>query len=973
MDDLTIRLLGVPTVSVNGQAFVADTRKALALLAYLSVTGHPQSRDTLAAILWPDYDEESARSSLRRTLSSLRKALQGRWVATQRDAISLGSDGVWLDVVQFRALLASWRSHAHPSLESCEQCHNLLKSAEELYQGGFMRGFSLRDSPEFDDWQAQQAAELDAELDRVLANLVNVQEARGELRAAMSSAKRRLDLDALNEEAHFSLMRLLALAGERSAALRQYRECVRVLDQELGVQPLESTTDLYRAISEGQVTTLSRGIPSTTISTGHQGDTAVPGAVLRSMLPFVGRRTELESLPQLLNTAKTAGHLVVLEGEAGIGKTRLLSELTNTARAQGSRVVSARCFEGEASLAYEAFVALLRGSLELPDVEERLSQTAPASVAEAARLVPEIATRFSGPLPPQNPATPGAQARFFTGVLEVLATILAGDSAGIIAIDDVGWADDASQELLRFLCRRRETWPLLVIVTWRPENVPPGHALHATLANARKDDSATLIRLSRFSREDVQELVESALSEPVHPEITSRLFDETEGLPLFLAQYLASDLEALSASSAEWPVPPGIQDVLRERVSHLSATSGQLLTAAAVLGRAFTFELLHEVSGRSEEEALSGLDELVRNHLIEEAGSGIGASSGNYDFSHEKLRSLVYEDAGFARRRLLHRRAAQALIQDRRLRLEGGALAGMIANHLRMAGDEAEAARYFVQAGDYARGLHANSEAKANYELALALGRDEPAALYEALGDLHTLAGDYGSAVVAFETAAAMTNEERLPILEHKLGSVYQRSGEWEMAQRHLESALNGFAANDEREAQALVLVDLSLTAYRRNDLGPAKELAQRALAMVESEGEEKATSQAHNVLGVLSRRAQESEAAGEHFRQSLQLSEQQNDIAGRIASLNNLALLHLDQENLDSAQATAEAALNICVTFGDRHREAAIRNNLADIHHRAGHPDEAMAQLKLAVAIFSEVGLSPDVVEPEIWKLVEW
>ena len=970
---LEIRLLGMPQVEIDGAPIEVDTRKATALLAYLAIMPGPVSREVIAALLWPDSDGEDARAALRRTLSTLRKALNGDWLTTDRSAAQLQTGSLHCDVTRFRRLIGESGKHETEHEDGCVDCVSHLSEATDLYRGDFMAGFSLRDSPEFDEWQTQQAEQLRRELDGSLAQLGRLHEARGDLKPAVAVAVRRLGLDVLNEEAHCRLMMLFALSGDRTAALRQYRECVRVLDQELGVQPLDSTTSLYRAISEGRLSDSLKVSPETADPLENDDDQATTRASIRKSLPFVGRKAELERLPRILQTAKAAGHLVVLEGEAGIGKTRLLSELTTAARSQGSRAILARCFEGEASLAYEAFVSLVRDALQLSDVEERLAAVPPATLAEAARLVPEIAARSPGPLPPPNPDSPGAQARFFTAVLEVLAAILAGDVVGVIALDDVGWSDDASQEMLRFLCRRRELWPLLVIITWRPENVPPGHGLRAILTDAQKDGSATLASLPRLSRDDVEELLDSALAERARPGLASRLFDETEGLPLFLAQYLASDLVALTASNVDWPVPPGIQEVLRQRVSHLSATASQLLSTAAVLGRAFTFELLHEVSGRSEEEALSGLDELIRDRLIEEAASSVATSVGSYDFSHEKLRDLVYEDAGLARRRLLHRRAAHALIQGRGVRNEGSALAGMIGTHLKLAGEEEEAARYFRQAGEYARALHANSEAKANFELALALGHVEQDTIYEALGDLRTLAGDYGGAVVAYETAAAMANEERLPTLEHKLGSVYQRSGEWEMAERHLESALTGFTANALQESQALVLSDLSLTAYRRNDLAESRELARRALAMVADGDENAAIAQAHNILGVLSRRVQDFQDAEEHFKRSLQLSNQRDDFAGRVASLNNLALLHLDKGDLDAAQSIAEDALRICVTVGDRHREAAIRNNLADIRHRAGHTDEAMSQLKQAVAIFAEVGLSPDTVEPEIWKLVEW
>jgi predicted ATPase len=498
--------------------------------------------------------------------------------------------------------------------------------------------------------------------------------------------------------------------------------------------------------------------------------------------------------------------------------------------------------------------------------------------------------------------------------------------------------------------------------------VPPGHRLRATLAGAQKDGNATLLHLDRLDVSDVDLLFEAALPGNSDPALSARLNSETEGLPLFVAEYLTA-LQASGMSSADWSVPPGIQELLRDRISRLSSTARQLLTAAAVLGRAFGFDLLQEVSGRSEEEVLDGVDELLSQRLLEERG----VEAEGYDFCHEQLRALVYDDAGLARRRLLHRRAANAIARSQRGRRESGSSAAVIANHLRLASDEEEAAGYYKTAGDHARSLHANAEARSHYELALALGHPESAALHDALGDLRTLAGDYGAAVTCYETAAALAAQNDLPALERKLGNVYQRGGEWEMAEQHLENALIGFEQSSQLGQQARALADLSLIAYRRGEHELAQERSQRAAALAEEAGDEEAVAQAHNIIGIQCRARGDNDGAEEHLRRSLRLAEQRRDDAGRLAALNNLALVLLEREELGQALVAAQTALDASVTLGDRHREAAIRNNLADIHHKAGNTEEAMVQLKQAVTIFAEVGLSADSVEPEIWKLLEW
>jgi DNA-binding SARP family transcriptional activator len=209
-----------------------DTRKATALLAYLAVSEQPQRRATLAALLWPDTDDQKARGALRRTLSVLRSALGDRWLDAEGETIDLHRTGVRVDVAEFRRALHEGR----------------LVDAVALYRGDFMQGFSLRDSPEFDDWQATQSDALRADYADALSRLAAGAEREGDFAAAIGHAKRRLALDPLHEPAHRDLMRVYARSGDRTAALRQYREATRVLDQELGVAPVAETRALRDAI-----------------------------------------------------------------------------------------------------------------------------------------------------------------------------------------------------------------------------------------------------------------------------------------------------------------------------------------------------------------------------------------------------------------------------------------------------------------------------------------------------------------------------------------------------------------------------------------------------------------------------------------------------------------------------------------------------------------------------------------------------
>jgi tetratricopeptide (TPR) repeat protein len=378
----------------------------------------------------------------------------------------------------------------------------------------------------------------------------------------------------------------------------------------------------------------------------------------------------------------------------------------------------------------------------------------------------------------------------------------------------------------------------------------------------------------------------------------------------------------------------------------VSESAGQLLAAAAVIGRTFDFDVLRETSGRSEDEAVAGLEELGARGLIVEGADG-------YDFSHEQLRRLALEETSLARRRLLHRRAAEAL--ERR-----SGDPALIAGHYRDAGRTLAAAEAYIAAGERARSLYAYAEALEHFSAALALDHPDPAALHESIGDVHTVRGEYRAALAAYETAAALGAADRLAGIEHKLGRVHDRRGQWDLAERHFEAAL------ELGGEQPRVYADRSLAARHRGAEAEALALAERALALAEGSGDAEALAQAHNIVGML----REDRV---HLERSLALAEALPDPSVTVAALNNLALACARAGDRERALELTERAVSLCTRQGDRHREAALHNNLADLLHHEGRSDEAMAHLKHAAMLFAEIGGVADEMQPEIWMLVEW
>jgi DNA-binding SARP family transcriptional activator len=997
--NLRISLLGPPRAERDGVPIEVDTRKAIALLAYLAVTRTRHSRDALAVLLWPDNDQTSARAALRRTLSALNKALAGDWLDADRENVELlRQPALWIDVDEFRARLSECRTHGHPESEVCPRCVRPLADAVLLYRDDFLAGFSLRDSSNFDDWQFFQNETLRRELAGALERLVRCYTNQAEFESAITHARRWLALDPLHEPAHRELMRLYAWSNQRAAAVHQYRECVRVLDQELGVPPLEATTELYQAIKEHQMSPPAPtwapiaeapepvGVVPSSRATSSPVDLNGGAPEIEASAPaypLVGRAPELAILLRAYKATGPRGHAVVLEGEAGIGKSRLAEALFEQAQERGATVIVARCYEGEAHLAYAPFTEALRAALAQPDGMRRLEGVPEATLSEVARLVPEIAAMRNGLPQPAPLDSPGAQIHFFDSVSRVLAAACGVTLPGLLVFEDLHWADAASLELLTFLLRRLRNLPLCLLLTWRSEQMLVGNALRSLLGEMERTGAATLIRLGRLDREAVMDLVEAAMRDgtPLPEEIGGRLYHETEGLPFFLVEYLNAIANgAQPFETDQWSLPGGVRDLLRSRLTALSQIGRQVLSAAAVIGRSFDYETLREASGRGEEETVTALEELIEQGLIDEVAVAPNEQRLVYDFSHEKLRALVYGETSQLRRQLLHGRVAEALNARVRGHRETGALAAQIAYHYRLSGREALAADYFYLAGEYARGLYANAEALAHYRSALALEHPDPAALHEAIGDVQTLLGEYGEAVTSYETAAALAETGALPGLEHKLGILHHRRGEWELAQSHFEAALAALGDDGPAGERARILADWSLTAHMyRGQAGSELtsvdpwELAHKAQAGAEAAGDTRALAQAHNILGVLARETGDLQAAQRHLETSLRLAEQLHDSSVQAAALNNLALAYGAGGDLDRALTLEESALALCVAQGDRHREAALHNNLSDLLHAAGRSELAMEHLKQAVAIYSEIGVEAGTVQPEIWKLAEW
>jgi predicted ATPase len=636
-------------------------------------------------------------------------------------------------------------------------------------------------------------------------------------------------------------------------------------------------------------------------------------------------------------------------------------------RAQGGNVLMVRAYAAERGIAYAAITGLLRSGYAGEGALERLRRLPAATLGELERLVAlptGVAHNAGGATRGDDAAEPAARARLLDAIATGLAALAEGQVPGLIAVEDLHWVDAASREALGWLCRRLADRPALVALTWRPEDLDDGAA--AFVAALEAVAGVHSISLGRLDLDAVRALLAASDRVGVPALDPQRLFEESEGLPLYVVEALAADPDETDGSARS------VSALLRERLGSVDGTAAQVLSAGAVIGRSFDLALVRWTSGRSEEETVAAIEELIRRGIVRDLSSGQDAV---FDFAHARLRDAAYEATGFARRRLLHGRAAAWLRtessgQDR-------ARLAQLAVHELAAGRDAEAADAFRGAGLRARALYANREAAEHLETALALGHPDALGIQVALGEIRTTQGAYAGAIAALESAAALSDQDALPAIEVRLGRAHARRGELATAASHLDIAIDGIellgaSAAEDPALLVTALVERAAVAIRAGDLDHARAAGTRALEVAEASGNEAGAGAAHRILGLQARERGDLEAARTSLARSLILGQSDPDAATTIAARNALALVEAARGDRAAAIALLESALDACRRIGERHLEAVVENNLADQLHAVGRQEEAMDHLKMAVVAFAEIG-DRDELEPEIWKLVAW
>jgi DNA-binding SARP family transcriptional activator len=784
-------VLGAPRVLLDGQEIELARHKSLALLVYLAVTGGRHRRDALAALLWPELDQARARAGVRAALWALNAALPGPWWAVQRETVGLepGTE-VWLDLAEFRCNLAACRSHGHSADETCTDCLAPLARAVELSCGDFLAGFGLRDAPAFDEWQLAQAEAARYELAGALEKLTRLHISQVQFTPAATYARRWLILDPLHEPAHQSLMRLYAWSGQRSAALRQYAECARVLEAELGVAPQTETQALYQAILDNRLpppqpgTSVRGGAepragPSPVAAqrprvAGHRQPAAGAGGSILDRIrqaPLVGRAGELEIAATLWGRAQFGeGQVLLVSGEPGIGKSRLVRELRSLAEAAGARVLTGEC-HAEGGPPYGALAQMIGTALSDPASGPALPDYV---LADLLLLAPHLRPRFRSIVP--NPALdPSFEQQRLLDSAVTWCKALAAQSPLLLVVEDVHWADSGTLSIMRHLARHLRTSRLMLVMTYRDTEVELAEAqsLSEVLLDLNRERLAQPLRLGRLNRGQTEDLLAALLAtgEVSEPFIDS-VFEETEGNPFFVEELCKAliDQGQLYLAGSTWRrkdlktvvLPRSVRAAILLRVERLPAPVQAMLRLAAVLGREFEFETLSAASDQETEAVLTALEQAERAQLLHENRSGPAGPGGRFTFAHALIPFTLRETLSGLRLQRLHARVASAIEARRPEDVEA------LAYHYTAAGQRESAIRYLRRSADRAVAVYAYETAIQHVRTALSLmdaGRPDAARIEvaEQLANLHRRRGERADAIALYHEALGALRQMAQP------------------------------------------------------------------------------------------------------------------------------------------------------------------------------------------------------------------
>ena len=775
---LHVTLLGEQAITDDGTGSVRmRSSRTIALVAFLALhAGSPQARQRIAGLFWPDSTDAQALTNLRRELHNLRHVLgdEPALVVTSRDLCWCDSETSRVDVrifdIERKAALAAAAAGDSEGILAHAAC------AIAQYGGELLPGM-------YDDWVHDARAELERQCVDLCDLLCATRARRGDLAGAVAAARRRIQLQPLEEAGYRTLMLLQADLGDRAGAVSTYHHCASVLERELAVVPGPATRQAFQRLM-AQVDPAGTRLPATEPAVGRSGFAAAR---------LVGRSPELGLLQDLWRTA-AAGRpgLALVCGGAGVGKTRLVAEVAGLARLQGAVVASAQCFGTSGQLALAPVAEWVRN----PAVQSATATLDPAWRAEVDRLVPSGSRGERGA---------GARAmvdawqrhRFFEGLARAL---LAVGRPMLLVLDNVQWCDQETLAFLAFCLGLVPGAPVLVAGTLRNDNLDEDPELVDWTVRMRATGLLTELSLSPLEVADTARLAEAISGRPLGEADTSLLQATTGGFPLYIVEAVRGSIDLGST-----PAPLGdLTAVLRDRLEQATVAAREVAGLAAAVGTNFTLDLLTEASDLDAGVVVGAVDELWRRRIMHEFRDG-------YDFSHDLVRETAYAQVSPPKRWLLHRRIAQGLELLHADNMD--MVSAQLAEQYARGGRPKRAVAYYRRAADVAADMFAHAEAIRLHKEALSIVRSLPEGK------------DRDSQELAVLEAMAAPLTARFGYSSPELQQTLERSTDLAESLGRLGSKLTS-------------LVALSASRFVQGRTADGYQMASRALTLVDPESE---------------------------------------------------------------------------------------------------------------------------------------
>lgn len=883
--------------------------KVVPLLAYLLLhRGHALPRQAVANALWPDEAEEGARANLRRHLNYLHQQLPAGdvpWIIAERGRLQWNAtSALWLDVAEFERLSSS---------------PDTLQEAIALYTDDLLIDVD-------EEWLDAERERFKTTYHNALAALVARLRAARSYVAGIEAARALLAHDPWREDTLRALLALRYESGDRAGAVAEYERFAAALRDELDAEPMAETMAQYQAILRDDLQACAPPEPS--------AQRSGPGE--SSYTPFVGRTAELLRLRERWSDA-TAGNggLVMIGGEAGIGKTRLVRELAVACESAGALVHSAATTFPETT-PYQPFVALLRLAAPLApslDID-------PVWLGAIAPLAPAVGENLPE-LPAPVPVDPARERlRLFEACGNVWSAI-ATRRPLLLIVEDVQWAGAATLALLEHLARRAQRARMLVVVTYREDELDLRHQLRAARRRLQTDGATLHVALARLSLAAVVDLVRGLADGDVE-ELARNLHARSEGNPFILEQILRdlTDSGRVRIIERKWSigelpvvvVPAAVRDAVGARIARLDEPATTLAQAAAVIGRAFDVELLRETTGWTEATVLDVLDGLIERRIVGEHGA---RGSFDYAFTHHLVQAVVYDRIPEPARARRHRRVAH--VMSLLYAESGDEVSAELALHWDRGGETERAATQYVRAARHAASVYGNDESEQYARRALELTGSD-ATRFDALLLRTRLA-----AVGADRAAQARTLDELVHIaarlgdedaictvleLRIELADVTGERSRERTLLGELEGRLT--QAGDPRRRARLLECEAR---YCRGigDFNGARDAFQELMRLAERDGDRSRYAAARLAFAdayIFEGRLREAHAALEELRSELQADGNQAAIVRTLMAFSRAAL---QQQDYAAMSEFAAEALEISRTIGDREGEALALHSIAN------------------------------------------